>query len=695
MKKNNKIIQIIALLLALFAVGQVWAQNSENPDDPPKSGYCGYADGHVDYSRNVMWEYNSETTTLRIFPNTTDPDITAAETYAMNSFDGDRPWERFKEDITTVVIEDGVTRVGEFAFVGLKKLTKVSLPASVRSIDFYAFVYSGITNIVIPASVDYIGDYAFQKTPLEKIYFLGELTSCGQEMFAQGDIPRIIVRSDLFDDFDKYPEFRNYHYNNFLESGYVVTAGEGITASTEGPLVTAGEIVTLSYNGEVPKGYQLVFSYSYKESFDNDVSVQYIDGNTFQMPASDVTVNAVLKKMLTHTDISFGDIAEKTFSGDPICPEVTVMDGEKKLVKDVDYTVECKDNVNVSAYAKVVFTGIGDYAGETVKTFSIVPEVIHDFAAVQVLKNENGVFAVVDGEYTGDKTVKIAEDISVESVSFNRSFSTGNDGYATMMLPFEVKTSQLSGVGMILQFDSVGTCNGVNTSSVCVSVLWAPDKDEDVDVNANTPYLVQMNDKTLGIDGGVIIKKTVEAVVYDKSYAAEQKPQENRWQFRGMFGYKKWSCGDGELGRVWGYAGEKRNGAKIGQFVKFGSGAWIVPFRAYMYDPSADLTPCAPNPVAAYDAPYVTKPTMASQTVARPSAVAGAETALISDIMDVVIVDRDENGKEHTTVIGRMDKRTGEIRFVPRSTQKFDLKGRKLNGKSTAKGVYYSKKVAP
>lgn len=91
-----------------------------------------------------------------------------------------------------------------------------------------------------------------------------------------------------------------------------------------------------------------------------------------------------------------------------------------------------------------------------------------------------------------------------------------------MVLPFEVKTSQLSGVGMILQFDSVGTCNGVNTSCVCVSVLWAPDKDDDVDVNANTPYLVQMNDETLGIDGGVIIKKTTEAVVYDKSYAAEQ-----------------------------------------------------------------------------------------------------------------------------------------------------------------------------
>ena len=681
MKKNNKIIQIIALLLALFAVGQVWAQNSENPDDPPKSGYCGYADKFVDYSRNVMWEYNSETTTLRIFPNTT-----AGEPFAMNSFNGDRPWDRFKENLTTVVIEDGVTSVGEFAFLEFEKLTKVSLPASVWSIGSSAFAHSGITNIVIPASVSYIEDYAFQGTSLEKIYFLGELNYCGQEMFANVYDPRIIVRSDLIDVFSGY---RDSYFSYFLESGYVVTAGEGITASTEGPLVTAGEIVTLSYNGEVPKGYQLVFSYSYKESFDNDVSVQYIDGNTFQMPASDVTVNAVLKKMLTHTDISFGDIAEKTFSGDPICPEVTVMDGEKKLVKDVDYTVECKDNVNVSAYAKVVFTGIGDYAGETVKTFSIVPEVIHDFAAVQVLKNENGEFAVVDGEYTGDDTVKIAEDIPVESVSFNRSFSTGNDGYATMMLPFEVKTSQLSGVGMILQFDSVGTCNGENTSSVCVSVLWAPDKDDDVDVNANTPYLVQMNDETLGIDGGVIIKKTTEAVVYDKSYAAEQKPQENRWQLRGSFNFKEWSCGDGELGRVWGYAGEKRNGAKIGQFVKFGSGAWIVPFRAYMYDPEATLFSCKAQSVAAYDAPHVMKPTAASQSVA------GSETASISDIVDVVIVERDEKGGEHTTVIGRMDKRTGEIRFVPRSTQKFDLKGRKLNGKSTAKGVYYGKKVAP
>lgn len=159
------------MLLALFAVGQVWAQNSENPDDPPKSGYCGYADRFVDYSRNVMWEYNSETTTLRIFPNTTDPNTTAGEPFAMNSFNEYRPWDCFKEDITTVVIEDGVTSVGEFAFFEFKKLTKVSLPASVRSIGSFAFTNSGITNIVIPASVSQIGNHAFQETSLKKFIF--------------------------------------------------------------------------------------------------------------------------------------------------------------------------------------------------------------------------------------------------------------------------------------------------------------------------------------------------------------------------------------------------------------------------------------------------------------------------------------------------------------------------------------------
>jgi hypothetical protein len=48
-----------------------------------------------------------------------------------------------------------------------------------------------------------------------------------------------------------------------------------------------------------------------------------------------------------------------------------------------------------------------------------------------------------------------------------------------------------------------------------------------------------------------------------------------------------------------------------------------------------------------------------------------------------VIVDRET---EQTTVIGTLDTATGEIKIID---SWFDMKGRKLNGKPTTKGIYY------
>ena len=66
--------------------------------------------------------------------------------------------------------------------------------------------------------------------------------------------------------------------------------------------------------------------------------------------------------------------------------------------------------------------------------------------------------------------------------------------------------------------------------------------------------------------------------------------------------------------------------------------------------------------------------------------------------MDVVIVDDDENGKEHRTVIGKFNTHTGEFKFTLPENGTFDVKGRRVNethsvGKGRkAKGVYYGRK---
>ena len=61
----------------------------------------------------------------------------------------------------------------------------------------------------------------------------------------------------------------------------------------------------------------------------------------------------------------------------------------------------------------------------------------------------------------------------------------------------------------------------------------------------------------------------------------------------------------------------------------------------------------------------------------------------LPDRMDVVIIDNEENGDEHTTVIGQFNTRTGEFK----TQRNYDLKGRNTQGKTKAKGMYYGKKV--
>ena len=116
-------------------------------------GYCG-ATGHV---QDVMWLLTGTS------PNYT---LTIWGTGAMADYSGEnyntQPWKNYLTDITTVVIDEGVTKIGNFAFQSCIKLESISIPASVTSIGNNAFEFcSNLASVNIPASVTTIGDYAF------------------------------------------------------------------------------------------------------------------------------------------------------------------------------------------------------------------------------------------------------------------------------------------------------------------------------------------------------------------------------------------------------------------------------------------------------------------------------------------------------------------------------------------------------
>ena len=89
------------------------------------------------------------------------------------------------EEITDLVIPDGVSSINLAAFCGCSNLTSVTIPTSVTSVGNYAFYgCTGLTSVAIPDSVSSIGNYAFYGcTGLTSVVIPDSVTSIGTEAF--------------------------------------------------------------------------------------------------------------------------------------------------------------------------------------------------------------------------------------------------------------------------------------------------------------------------------------------------------------------------------------------------------------------------------------------------------------------------------------------------------------------------------
>ena len=89
------------------------------------------------------------------------------------------------ELVTDLIIPDGATKIGSYAFYGYDLLTSVTIPYSVTSIGSYAFRNcTSLTSVTIPDSVKSIGSEAFRYcTSLTSITIPDSVTSIGDDAF--------------------------------------------------------------------------------------------------------------------------------------------------------------------------------------------------------------------------------------------------------------------------------------------------------------------------------------------------------------------------------------------------------------------------------------------------------------------------------------------------------------------------------
>ena len=109
----------------------------------PKSGETG----------QLLWRYDPKDSSLTLSGTGVLPDYPI----------GKAPWFEFNDQIDTVILKEGVTRIGDYAFYNCTELTSVEIPEGVTYIGESAFACcQSLESVTIPGSVTEIGEGAFE-----------------------------------------------------------------------------------------------------------------------------------------------------------------------------------------------------------------------------------------------------------------------------------------------------------------------------------------------------------------------------------------------------------------------------------------------------------------------------------------------------------------------------------------------------
>lgn len=150
-------------------------------------GNCG-AEGD---GSNVQWEYDLTSHTLRIFGTGAMADYNPHYDSTTNPNPIPLPWDAYTgresgQAIQTVIVDIGVTRIGNYAFDNCDDLSGVTIANTVREIGDYAFSGGNgpvLERINLPDSVISIGKGAFASTNLQEMVIPASVTSIGKDAF--------------------------------------------------------------------------------------------------------------------------------------------------------------------------------------------------------------------------------------------------------------------------------------------------------------------------------------------------------------------------------------------------------------------------------------------------------------------------------------------------------------------------------
>ena len=159
--------KIISLLLSLAMLLTITSGLNLTAYAAVRTGSCG---------DNVTYSLDTSTGVLTI-----------SGTGDMKNYSSYSPESPFycTSEIKSVIIDNGITSIGDYAFEKCRSLTSITIPNSVTSIGIFAFYYcTSLTSVTIPKSVTSIGDNAFcYCTSLTNITIPNSVTSISSDTF--------------------------------------------------------------------------------------------------------------------------------------------------------------------------------------------------------------------------------------------------------------------------------------------------------------------------------------------------------------------------------------------------------------------------------------------------------------------------------------------------------------------------------
>lgn len=268
--------------------------------------------------------------------------------------DIDQPWYSNRSDITSVIIEPGVTSIGSQAFYYCSNLTSITIPSGLTSIGEMAFFYcSALTSVTIPNSVISIGNFAFGScTGLKSITIPSSVTSIENNVFQDcTGLTNITVDSSN-------PSFCS-------ESGVLFNKDKTT-------LIYCPRGKTGSYT--IPDGVTAIEDYAFYycsglTSVTIPSSVTSIGVSSFQH-CTGLTSITIPNSVTSITNLAFWDCSSLTIvyipSGVNFVPDESGLTGDfiSKTATKITYTVDSSNNVTIT-----------DISLSSVNTVDIPPEI--------------------------------------------------------------------------------------------------------------------------------------------------------------------------------------------------------------------------------------------------------------------------------------------------------------------------------